>query len=341
MSSQPARVCFDRVLPRELLRQRLMVRRAGRLRAINPIGKKWMNGERLCVRFMGGTTVQQEIVKREAGWWTQVANLMFKFDNASAAQIRISFDESDGAWSYIGTDCQSIPLNQATMNLGFLDEGTTAHEFGHAIGLAHEHQNPAGGIQWNEAVVIREMAKSPNYWDEETTRHNVLLKYSADQINGTAFDPKSIMLYFFPPEWTLNGIATEANKMLSNLDRQFISGAKMYPKTAPTLADATELEVNAKQGTVASVGKFGEENVFTFVVERAGKHAIETSGQTDVVMKLFGPNKSTLLIAEDDDSGVDYNARIAVDLIEGRYYVQVRHYSPRGKGDYSISVRRV
>jgi len=37
------------------------------------------------------------------------------------------------------------------MNLGFLDGGTAAHEFGHAIGLAHEHQNPAGGIQWNEA----------------------------------------------------------------------------------------------------------------------------------------------------------------------------------------------
>jgi hypothetical protein len=28
------------------------------------------------------------------------------------------------------------------MNLGFLDDGTAAHEFGHAIGLAHEHQNP-------------------------------------------------------------------------------------------------------------------------------------------------------------------------------------------------------
>jgi len=44
-------------------------------------------------------------------------------------------------------------------------------------GLVHEHQNPAGGIQWNEAVVIREAAKSPNFWDEATTRHNNLRKY--------------------------------------------------------------------------------------------------------------------------------------------------------------------
>jgi len=29
------------------------------------------------------------------------------------------------------------------MNLGFLDGGTTGHEFGRAIGLAHEHSSPA------------------------------------------------------------------------------------------------------------------------------------------------------------------------------------------------------
>ena len=131
--------------------------------------------------------------------------MKFNFNNAPNAEIRTSFDSQDRAWSYIGTDCRSILLNEATMNLGFLDGGTAAHEFGHAIGLAHEHQNPAGGIEWNEEVVIRECAKSPNFWDEETTRHNVLRKYSVDQINGTDFDPKSIMLYFFPASWTLNG----------------------------------------------------------------------------------------------------------------------------------------
>jgi hypothetical protein len=319
----------------------MMVHSAGRMRAVSPIGKTWKNGETLHVRFIGGTTAQRETVKNEAAWWTQVANLTFEFNNASAAEIRIRFDDSDGAWSYVGTDCQGIPLNAATMNLGFLDQGTTAHEFGHAIGLAHEHQNPAGGIQWNEAVVIREMAKSPNYWDEETTRHNILFKYSADQVNGTDFDPDSIMLYFFPPDWTLNGIGTKANEVLSDLDQLFISGAKMYPKTAPTIAEATELEVNAKRGTAALIGEFGEEDLFTFVVTRAGRHVVETRGPTDVVMKLFGPNKSTSLIAEDDDNGVDYNARIAVNLIEGRYYVQVRHYNPSGgKGKYSVRVRR-
>jgi hypothetical protein len=42
----------------------------------------------------------------------------------------LTFDSHDGVWSYIGTDCRRIPLNEATMNLGFLDGGTAAHEFG-------------------------------------------------------------------------------------------------------------------------------------------------------------------------------------------------------------------
>ena len=139
------------------------VRTRGGERAIAPIGKTWMNGSTLHVRFMGGSSTEQDVAREQADWWAQVANLKFDFNDAPNAEIRITFDGQDGAWSYIGTDCRSIPLNEATMNLGFLDGGTAAHEFGHAIGLAHEHQNPAGGIQWNEEVVIRECAKSPNF----------------------------------------------------------------------------------------------------------------------------------------------------------------------------------
>ena len=53
------------------------------------------------------------------------------------------------------------------------------------------------------------------------------------------------MLYFFPAEWTLNGIGTKANDVLSDLDKEFVAGAKMYPKTGPTVDAPTELEVNA------------------------------------------------------------------------------------------------
>ncbi len=340
MASRP-KVCFDRILPRDLMRFQPTSRSAGRVRAISPIGKTWMNGSTLQVRFVGGTAAQKATVREQAGWWTAHANLTFNFNDAPGAEIRITFDPNDGAWSYVGTDCRGIPLNEATMNLGFMDGGTTAHEFGHAIGLAHEHQNPAGGIQWNEAVVIRELAKSPNFWDEATARHNVLRKYTADQVNGTRFDPDSIMLYFFPAEWTLNGVATKANETLSTLDSAFVAGAKMYPRTGPTVDAAIELVVNAARRTAASIGKFGEEDLFTFTVDRAGRHVIDTKGPTDVVMKLFGPDSPTALIAEDDDSGVDYNATIAADLIPGVYFAQVRHYNrASGMGNYTVHVSK-
>ncbi|OPY74533.1 MAG: Astacin (Peptidase family M12A) [Syntrophorhabdus sp. PtaU1.Bin153] len=341
MDERP-KVCIDRILPRDLKRFQPTMRGIdGRVRAISPKGKAWMNGTTLHVRFMGGTESEQAVAREQAGWWEQVANLKFDFNNATDAEIRITFDPNDGAWSYIGTDCTHIPLNQATMNLGFLDGGTAAHEFGHAIGLAHEHQNPLGGIQWNEQVVIAEMAKPPNSWDEETTRHNILRKYSVDQINGTAFDPDSIMLYFFPASWTLNGIATKANDVLSQMDKMFIAGAQMYPKTGPAFPDAAELKVNARRRTEASIGQAGEEDLYRFTTKADGRYVVDTKGPTDMVMKLFGPNSATALIAEDDDSGTAYNARIAADLIVGQYFVQVRHYSREsGTGTYTIRVRK-
>jgi len=339
--AERVKVCIDRVLPHETMRPQQTIRRGGRVRAISPIGKTWINGSTLQVRFLGGSAAQQATAKEQANWWTQFANLKFDFNNAANAEIRVSFDSADGAWSYIGTDARGIPLNEATMNLGFLDGGTAAHEFGHAIGLAHEHQNPAGGIQWNEPVVIAELAKSPNFWDETTTRHNVIEKYTADQINGTAFDPDSIMLYFFPASWTLNGIGTHQNDVLSAIDKQFIASAKMYPKTAPTAADAVVLKINAQKRTAASIGQFGEEDIFTFTVAKPGRHVIDTKGPTDVVMKLFGPDSPTALIAEDDDSGVDFNARISAVLSAGQYFAQVRHYNrASGMGNYSVRVWR-
>lgn len=309
----------------------------GRLRAVLEFRKMWVNGSTLRVRFMGGAPAQQTLVKEQAQWWTARANLRLEFNNAPDAEIRIAFDPGDGAWSYVGTDCRNIPQNQPTMNLGFLDGGTAAHEFGHAIGLGHEHQNPAGGIVWNREAVIRDLSGPPNFWTVEQIEHNVLNKYSVDQIRGTEFDPDSIMLYFFPDHWVQSGKGTKANEVLSAMEQAFIASEKAYPR----VVQPVELSVIDTAGTSASIGMPGEEDLFTFTVTKAGRHTIETGGQTDVVMKLFGPNSRTSLIAEDDDGGVGRNSRIVADLMPGTYFVQIRHFdTARGTGSYTIKVSR-
>jgi hypothetical protein len=319
-----------------------IMRRAGITRAVFEFRKMWVNGSTLRVGFMGGDVGKRDIVMEQAGWWSAHANLRFQFvpfegpGTVPDADIRIAFDERDGAWSWIGTDCKHVPQNEPTMNLGFMHGGTAAHEFGHAIGLGHEHQNPAGGIEWNEEVVIRDLSGPPNYWSEEQIRHNVLNKYSANQIRGTTFDPDSLMLYWFPASWTKNGMSSQGNETLSGMDKAFIAGAQAYPKVQ---TDVVELTVNARLRTVAHIGKPGEEDLF-FFKSRGGRHLVETRGPTDVIMKLFGPEVMTRLIAEDDDSGVNSNARIVADLIPGNYWVQIRHYrKATGTGTYSIGVK--
>lgn len=341
MSSSP-KFCIDRVLPRDLSRpQRVRSLRGGQSRAIIDFRRLWVNGSTLQVRFMGGTAAQHDLVKEQAGWWTQHANLNFNFNNAPDAEIRIAFDPNDGAWSWVGTAALEQPQNIPTMNLGFTDGGTPAHEFGHAIGLHHEHQNPAGGIQWNREEVIRSLSGPPNNWTVAQIEHNVLKKYSTDQVRGTEFDPDSIMLYFFPASWTLNGVETKDNPVLSATDETFIASALAYPGRGTTGPDPVPLPVRDTSGTEAEIGVAGEEDLFTFNITQEGRYTIQTGGQTDLVIKLFGPNSQTQLIAEDDDGGEGYNSRITANLIAGDYFAQVRHYNTTsGTGNYTISVTK-
>ena len=341
MTDAADHVCFDRILPKDLLRPHRRTRGPdGTDRAISPIGKAWMNGTTLKVRFLEGTAAQQATAREQAGWWQDACNIFFDFGAHPDADIRISFDPNDGAWSFVGTDNKGIPANEATMNLGFLDGGTAAHEFGHAVGLAHEHSNPAGGIQWNEPVVIKTLAGPPNFWDEAMVRHNVFRKYQVDQIKGTQFDPDSIMLYSFPASWTLNGVATHANDILSALDKAFVSGASMYPRSGPVVTDATAITVDGPK-VDGSIGKPGEEDLYSFTVDEDGLYEVSTRGVTDVYLKLFGPDSETRLVAEDDDSGYGLNARIRAQLTPGDYIAQVRHFNPSsGTGSYSIRARR-
>ena len=332
------KICYDKILPSKLSEvQRVRRDSRGRERAISLIGKQWPNGSTLSIRFLDGTAEQQDMVREIAPEWTEHANLSFEFTDDPTAIIRVTFDETDGAWSYVGTDNLSIPLHAATLNLGWQDEGVILHEFGHMIGLSHEHQNPVGGIQWNEDKVIRDLGGPPNHWTPDQVRHNILDKYNVDQIHGTAFDPDSIMLYAFPSSWTLDGFSTEENEKLSDLDKAFVQASVMYPRDR-TGSGPVELDIaNLKS---ADIGQPGEVDNYSFEVSETGPHIIQTLGSTDMYMSLFGPDDNTLQIGQNDDSGSGRNAQIVAELSPGRYFLQVRHFSATEIGSYHVLVAR-
>ena len=220
-------IYYDRVPSRELAPP--ATRKSGRARAISPRSKTWPIGSTLRIRFMGGSPAQHAAVKRNALAWTAYANLHFQFTDAQDAEIRVAFDEQGGCWSYIGNDAREVPKEFPTMNLSRVDPATVLHQFGRAIGLNPEHQNPQGGIQWNEAVVIQDLSGAPNYWDADTTRRQMLNKYSVDHMNGRQFDSESIMVLPIPARWTLDGTSTSLNRTLSVLDKALVE--RIYPRS--------------------------------------------------------------------------------------------------------------
>ena len=233
--------CIDRVIPEKYQAEAEQAERdeqgdAIRLALVRK--KMWKNGRELKITFLDGDPAVQAKVADVAKEWMKHANIKFNFGNHANADIRISFKQV-GYWSALGTDAlvvEYFPKNQPTMNYQGFSKATSdaeyrrvvTHEFGHALGCIHEHQNPANGIKWNKEQVYRDLSGPPNNWDRATIDHNMFAKYSSEVTNHTRFDPKSIMLYAFPRTWTTDGMTFPSNTQLSTTDKEYIG--KQYPK---------------------------------------------------------------------------------------------------------------
>lgn len=304
-------------------------------------GMKWKAGRTLKVALLNGEELVKEKVKHFAKLWEPFANVKFDFVDDSDADVRVAFDLNGRSWSYLGVQALSIPEDEPTMNYGWLTpeseeaefERVICHEFGHALGCIHEHQHPEAGIPWDKEAVYAYYAGPPNFWPKETVNHNLFRRYSRTMTQFSDFDTKSIMLYSVPNELTLGDFEIGWNRALSETDKKFVG--VMYPKDE---VEIVVLQVDADP-TEAEIGEHGEEDVFNFAVASEARHVVETTGSTDVVMSLLGPDDASRVLAQDDDSGLGLNARISAKLDEGEYVLRLRHYRPRGKGEYGISVR--
>lgn len=199
---------------------------------------RWENGEVIRVRFIGGDPVLRARVRRVAEQWTgpAMANLVFDFVETGPAEIRVAFVPGDGSWSYLGTVCREIPASEPTMNFGWLTAASSdeeisevvLHEFGHALGLIHEHQNPLHAIDWNKEAVTAALSGPPNNWDPGTIQNNMFDRHDVSELSATPVDGLSIMMYPIPASWTNDGFSAGFNTALSETDIGFIRTS--YPQ---------------------------------------------------------------------------------------------------------------
>jgi Astacin (Peptidase family M12A) len=324
---------------------------ADRVRLIRYISKKWVNGTKLRYYFFesGANSAgneQKDVVRRGFEVWKNVG-IGIKFEevrNISEAEIRIGFLQGDGAWSYVGRDVIDVPRQgERTMNFGWdlradpRGVGVPVHEIGHTLGFPHEHQNPFAGIVWNEEEVYRRFGNPPNNWDRQTTYYNILRKLEAGEVEGTQWDPDSIMHYDFQagliaqPEQYRNGL-----NPAGGLSQRDLQQARLF---YPSLDESSYPELKPFHSEVLSLASAEQKN-FALNPPATRDYTIQTFGQSDTVMVLFEDQNGDLKYVDgDDDSGTDRNATLNVRLYQGRRYVlRIRLYSNFSAGETSVMV---
>ena len=313
-----------------------------RTRAAFEILKLWENGRRLRCRFLDGDAAVKAKVEAIAKEWQAFANLQLDFVTDGAAEIRIGFREKGFSWSTMGTDALVVPDAEPTMNYGWLESDTplreyqrvVRHEFGHALGMIHEHQNPAaqGRIPWDKPKVYAYYAQQG--WSKADVDFNIFEVYAEDSTNHSAFDPASIMQYAVPDSLTVGSFAIGWNTELTPVDIDYMR--RQYPKDRPPV---TELTVGGGP-LQADLAGAGEVDTYHFTVSAPATHILTTTGPTDTVLTLHGPNDPGAVLAFDDDRGRGRNARIVRKLQPGDHWLTVKHKQAGGTGSYAVAVKK-
>lgn len=202
-------------------------------RAVLVKDKFWKMGQVIRIKFLNGSEVLQNDVKRYASVWSDYVGVGFKYVGTNEnADVKIGFDMDEAwmAWSTIGTDCKSIPQNQPSLNFVWLDsmdemekKAEILRGFGNILGLAFEHQNPGSGVVFKPtADIAGEYNLSPEQVEDFKKT------YTSSEVSATPYDVNSIMVLTIPRNLLVNPMkATNRKYELSEGDKNLMQ--KIYP----------------------------------------------------------------------------------------------------------------
>ncbi|MBN9415502.1 hypothetical protein ABS71_03505 [bacterium SCN 62-11] len=206
-------------------------------------GKRWAPGQTLNVLFCDGNNVPDSVYENTSRLvrqgWEASSSLRFHFYKGSLANrdrtyhIRVRFLADQGYNSNMGVDSllqpdrpsmhlsrlHTIPYNTITFH------SVVLHEFGHALGMIHEHQSPNARINWNRPEVYRILGGAPDYWTREQVDFAMFETQDSDL--ASIFDPKSVMMYRIEKTLTTDGFSVEESPRLSPIDRE--TTRRAYP----------------------------------------------------------------------------------------------------------------
>lgn len=195
----------------------------------------WEQNKKLQVYFMEGS---EELINKTlefANIWNEHCNVSFvRTKNRDKSHLRVAY-KNTGCWSYIGNVALQINKSEPTINLEISNlpsnepefKRIVLHEFGHALGLIHEHQSPPAEMKWKKSYVYRYFYFRYG-WNKQLVDTNLFDEYENYNKLYSTLDKKSVMAYYLPKEFTENEMEFPLNYNLSKMDIDYIG--KLYPK---------------------------------------------------------------------------------------------------------------